>query len=562
MVLASIVEVLSIGAVAPFLAVLSSPARFYQHPMATPVIERFGITEPQGLILPAAILFCIGAIASGVLRYMLLVFQTRVTYAIGVDLSVAIFERTLYQPYLIHVSRNSSEVISGISNKANELIVSLLFPATIIASSAIMLSVVFGVLLAIEPSITIMTVIAFSSYYALMTVFNKRRMYSVSNVIATQFGNVIKLIQEGLGGIRDILLDGTQQTFVRSYRESESALRQSRATALIMSGTPRFVIETLGTLFITGLALHLTTNSNGLTSAIPMLGAITLASQRLIPVMQQLYSSWAAIASGRSSVADALALLEQPMPANMEHNPRQPLAFEKSIQFADVSFRYTAGSTDVLSKVNITICRGTRLGIIGETGSGKSTFLDLLMGLTTPTSGNILIDGSPLTGHRIRAWQLQVAHVPQAIYLADSTVAENIAFGIPANEIDQERVRRAAQVAQVHEVIERLPMGYQTLVGERGARLSGGQRQRLGIARAIYKQARVIILDEATSALDSETESAVMDAIHALPQRVTLVIVAHRLNTLRKCNSLIRVKSGRLEQSSDFASLLVASEGT
>ncbi|HUP79988.1 MAG TPA: ATP-binding cassette domain-containing protein, partial [Pirellula sp.] len=350
-----------------------------------------------------------------------------------------------------------------------------------------------------------------------------------------------------------ILLDGSQQTFLNSYRSSETALRNSRARVLIMSGTPRFVIETFGTLFIAALALYYTaTKKDGLSTALPILGAVALSAQRLIPVMQQLYTSWACIAGGRSSVGDALDLLEQPMPAIPPDKSVNALPFESEIHFDEVSFQYTAGSPEVVSKIRLTIPKGSRLGVIGETGSGKSTFLDLVMGLMLPTSGEIRIDCRKLDATSMRAWQGQIAHVPQSIYLADSSVAANIAFGQRREEIDLTRVVAAAKTAQIHEVIEKLPSGYASFVGERGVRLSGGQRQRIGIARALYKQSSVIVLDEATSALDGETERAVMNAIHDLPQKITLLIVAHRYSTLKECSSVIRIRNRAIEIVEDF----------
>lgn len=549
MFVASIVEVFSIGAVVPFLGVLAVPERAFAHPMLQLLVHMLDITEPSGLIVPVAVFFCLGAIASGILRYLLLVVQTRVTYAIGVDLSVRIFERTLNQPYLVHVSRNSSEIIAGVSNKANELIVSLLYPMAIMVSSTIMLGIVLSALVFIEPAITLSTIGAFALFYGVMSILSKKNLGISGRIIATQFSNVIKLIQEGLGGIRDILLDGTQRTFINNYQRSEQSLRTSRAKVQIMSGTPRYVIETLGTLFIAGLALYLTSSADGLSMAIPVLGAVALAAQRLIPVMQQLYSAWASIEGGRSSVNDALDLLEQPMPTQGIGTPTpDALSFKSGIELKGVSFQYSPELPEVLSHVHLSIPKGSRLGIIGETGSGKSTFLDIVMGLMLPTAGEICVDGRKLDVNTMRAWQLQIAHVPQTIYLADSSVAENIAFGLCPEDIDRERVIAAAQIAQIHEVVQTLPQGYDTPVGERGVRLSGGQRQRIGIARALYKQASVIVLDEATSALDNETERVVMDAIHALPQKITMLIVAHRHSTLQQCTAVIQIKNGTLDK--------------
>lgn len=547
MFVASMIEALSIGAVVPFLGVLSSPETVFRHPAMAPLVSALGITQPAALIFPVTVIFCVGAIASGVLRYVLLHAQTRLTYSIGVDLSVRIFERTLHQPYRVHVSRNSSEVIAGVSNKANDLIVSLLYPMAVIVSSTIMLCVVLAALVIVEPTITVATIGAFALFYGTVSVVSKKTLDDSGRIISAQYSQVIRLIQEGLGGIRDILLDGTQQTFIANYRTAETSLRNSRATVQIMSGTPRFIIETLGTLFIAALAFRLTTGDRGLSAAIPVLGAVALAAQRLIPVMQQLYTGWAGIVGGYASVHDALNLLEQPMPAPERQQAGVALPFNSEIRLESVGFRYGPDLPAVFRNVNLTIPKGGRVGIIGKTGSGKSTFLDVVMGLIAPTEGNLAVDGHRVETGLLRAWQRNVAHVPQSIYLADSSVAENIAFGQALDAIDLERVTAAAKTAQVYDVIQALPSGFETVVGERGVRLSGGQRQRIGIARALYKDASVIVLDEATNALDGDTESAVMDAIHALPVRITLLIVAHRQSTLRNCTSIVRIGDGGVE---------------
>ena len=546
MLVASVVEVFSIGAVIPFLGVLASPEDSFAHPLLAPLIRTFGITDSSALLLLVTILFAAGAVASGCVRYVLLTAQTRLTYAIGVDFSVGIFEVTLHQPYLTHVKRNSSEVLSGVSNKANDLIVSLLYPAAVAASSVVMLSVVLTVLMVLQPLVTVVTVAAFGTFYWVASALSRRRLDAAGRVVNRQYSAVIKLIQEGLGGIRDVLLDGTQHTFVSSYELCERQLRESRATLQILSGTPRYVVETLGIVFIAGLAYSLAAPGEGFGEAIPTLGVVALAAQRLIPVMQQLYASWVAIVGGAAAVGDALSFLEQPR-GGLAVAPARQLSFDSHVRIHNVTFQYDTEAEPVLRGVNLIIPKGSVTGIIGETGSGKSTLLDLLMGLIRPTTGEIAVDGEPLTDEMIRAWQMNIGHVPQHIFLSDTTIAENIAFGQPSREVDWQRLIAAAKAAQIYEVIDALPKGFSTLVGERGVRFSGGQRQRLGVARALYKQCSVLILDEATSALDTETERAVMQAIAELYGTLTVVMVAHRYTSLSSCQAIIRLANGVAE---------------
>ena len=305
--------------------------------------------------------------------------------------------------------------------------------------------------------------------------------------------------------------------------------------------SPRYALEALGMLLISALAYMLALQPNGIAKAIPVLGVLALGAQRLLPILQLAYSSLSTIQGGQASLKDALELLEQPLPEYADQPPVRPLMFRKQIELKNLSFRYTEQTPLVLNNLNLEISKGSRTGFIGVTGSGKSTLLDVVMGLLQPTDGALEIDGQSITSANNRAWQAHIAHVPQAIYLSDSTIEENIAFGIPKGNIDHNRVKQAAQQAQIAHIIESWPKKYNTYVGERGIRLSGGQRQRIGIARALYKQADVIIFDEATSALDNDTEQAVMEAIESLGNELTILIIAHRLTTLKNCTQVVEI---------------------
>jgi ATP-binding cassette subfamily B protein len=296
---------------------------------------------------------------------------------------------------------------------------------------------------------------------------------------------------------------------------------------------------------IAGLAYVMAQRSEGIAGAIPVLGALALGAQRLLPVLQQAYYSFSTIRGNKTNLEDVIDLLDQPMPEGHQELV-QPIAFERDIKLNNLSFQYAKQSPMVLKGVDITIAKGSRVGFIGSTGSGKSTLVDVAMSLLQPTQGSLDIDGKAITSANQRAWHAHLAHVPQSIFLADSSIAENIAFGVPRALIDMQRVQLAAQQAQIAQTIEGWQDGYETFVGERGVRLSGGQRQRIGIARALYKQANVIIFDEATSALDNATEREVMQAIDSLGPELTVLIVAHRLSTLKHCTHIIELNQGQV----------------
>lgn len=556
MLLSAVAEVLSLGAVFPFLAVLVSPERVFEQPVVARVAQTFGWASGADLVLPLTILFSVAVLVAGAIRLLVLWVTNRFCFAVGIDLSINTYQRTLYQPYPVHVARNSSEVISGITGKISTVVLSVLMPGLLFVSSLVVLLSMVALLLAIDPRVAIWSAVGFGGSYAVVTLLSRRRLDQNSGRIAAAQSALQKTLQEGLGGIRDVLLDGTQSVYVEAYHRADRSLRMAQGSNTFISVSPRPAMEALGMGLMAMIAYAAVTQPGGISTALPVLGALALGAQRLIPAFQQTYASWSTIAGSRASLSDTLDLLDQPLPPEASEPPPPPLPFRESIRFEDVRFRYSPDGPWVLDQLDFTIPKGARVGIVGATGSGKSTVVDLLMGLLEPTSGHLVIDRQPLARSGKRAWQRNIAHVPQTVYLADASLAENIAFGVPKKDIDMTRVRKVAAQAQISDFIESSADGYDAMVGERGVRLSGGQRQRIGIARALYKNATVLVFDEATSALDTVTELAVMDAISALERDLTILIVAHRLTTIRACDPIVELRHGRVAGLGSFDELL------
>lgn len=557
MLLSALAEVISIGAVFPFLGVMTAPDKVFTHPAAQPIYRALGIESAQQLLLPFTVAFALAAFIAGSMRLIFLWASTRLSFGTGADLSISIYQRTLYQPYAVHCARNSSEVISGITGKANTVIYSILLPLLSLVSSGVMLLAILFVMLAADPIITMFAFGGFALIYLAIIGFMRRRLLIDSQCQARESVQVIKSLQEGLGGIRDVLIDGSQNTYCELYSKADLALRRAQGNASFIGASPRYAMEALGMILIAALAYSLSQQADGITRAIPVLGALALGAQRMLPVLQQAYSAWTVIHSAQASLSDTLELLEQPLPDYASTPFFAPLLpFKNNISIKQLSFCFNENAPLILNQINLTITKGSRVGIIGTTGSGKSTLLDIVMGLLQPTHGSLEIDGHIVGPSNNRAWQAHIAHVPQTIFLADSTIEENIAFGVPKDRIDHQRVRQAAQQAQIADSIESWPEQYQTFVGERGIRLSGGQRQRIGIARALYKQADVIIFDEATSALDNETEQAVMQAIESLSKDLTLLIIAHRLTTLKNCTQIVELGDGGIKRTGTYQDIV------
>jgi ATP-binding cassette, subfamily B, bacterial PglK len=546
MIFASLTEIVSLGAVIPFLGALTAPEQIFNHPIAQSFIQILNLTKPNQIIFPLTIFFIFATLFAGIVRLGLLYIMTRLSFATGADLSIDIYKRTLYQEYSIHVARNSSEVINGIIVKTNTVINGIITPAMTLISSIIILVGIISVLFFIDIKVALTASIGFGFLYGVVIFYTKTQLKENSQCDADQSTLLIKSLQEGLGGIRDVLIAGSQQYFCDVYRNADLPLRRAKGNITFISASPRYAMESLGMILIAGLAYIMTQQQGGIATVIPVLGAFALGAQRLLPLSQQAYSSFSTIKGSSASFLDVLDLLEQPLPGYLEKPKPVPIKFEKAIQLSDIGFSYAKNLPLVLESINLKLTKGSRIGFIGVTGSGKSTLLDIIMGLLTPTTGEIAIDGHSITKENIREWQAHIAHVPQNIYLSDGTIEENIAFGIPKETINHHQVEKVAKQAQISELIEGWQEGYKTFVGERGVKLSGGQRQRIGIARALYKSADVLIFDEATSALDNTTEKDVMKSIKGLEKELTVLIIAHRLTTIKDCDQIVKLEKNKI----------------
>jgi len=546
MILSSFAEVMSLGVVLPFLGMLVAPEQVFDYAIVRVFADYLQVSNPKDLQLPLTIIFSFAALFAGVMRLFLLKKTINFSVMVGADFSSSIYKRTLYQPYEVHSSRNSSEVINSITTKVNTIVYSVVLPVLTIISSMLMLVFVLTALLLIEPIIATFAIIGFGSLYVIITFLTRRTISKNSIKIARESTKVVKFLQEGMGGIRDILIDGNQKIYCQMYRNSDYPLKKAQGENQFIAGSPRFAMESISMIFIAIFAYVLIDKSNTVISVIPILGTFAVGAQRMLPVLQQAYAALTNVRGSKESLKDIVELLNQPLPSYLIKEECIPITFNKGITLDQVCFNYKSNNSSVLKNINFKIKKGGKIGFVGPTGSGKSTLLDIVMGLLVPTKGQMLVDSISITATNAQSWQKNIAHVPQAIFLSDDTIEANIAFGIPQERIDINRIKKAAKEASLDELIETWPGKYKTFVGERGARLSGGQRQRIGIARALYKQASVIILDEATSALDNETENQIMNTIESLDESITVLIIAHRTTTLKNCDQIVELKDGKM----------------
>ena len=496
------------------------------------------------MALPLSILFIGITLLAAILRISQLYISSHLAQAMAADLSIEIYKRTLYQSYSTHISRNSSEVINGIITKTSIVCEGVISPILVLSGSIFLLIGLILMFFVIDISIAMTLLIFVGSTYLIIMYVTRRQLEKNSRTIAVQSTQMLKSLNEGLGGIREVLLNQAQKFYCKIYRDSDIPVRKAYANSDFIGGSPKYAIEAIGMILVAILAYSMTSQSTHPIGAIPILAAFALGAQRLLPALQQAYVAYTTIKRSSNSFDDVIRLLDQPLPLNINSESNLgEILFEQSIEFKEVSFKYSENSPFIFENISLKINKGDRVGIIGPTGSGKSTLLDILMGLLLPSKGSIAVDGKAIDYKNRKLWQSIISHVPQSVFLFDSTIAENIAFGVLAEDIDHQRVINVAKKAQLSKLVSSWPKKYETITGENGINLSGGQIQRIGIARALYKESKVLVFDEATSALDNETEKNVIESIEKSHNKTTILMIAHRLTTLENCNKIIELGS-------------------
>jgi ABC-type multidrug transport system fused ATPase/permease subunit len=544
MALGGLAEIASVGAVLPFLIILTQPERLPSVPIAGPILT--AAAGGGNLVTAGALLFAGLFVLSALVRLVLAWVSQALAFNISYDISVTAFRKIIRQPYSFYINQASSDLISRF-DRIHSITYTVLAAGVQAFIASVIAAILVGFLMIVDPAIALVSSIILVGSYVLISLGVRSSLIGASQRVAVGWRERVKWIQEALGGIRDILLDRSQSAFEADFRRTADRLRRALTMNAYIGAAPRILIELLVMILLAGFAWYVAQRPGGITSAIPTLGVLALGAQRLLPLFQTAYVGWSHFRGGQESVIEVAELLD--LPETVLDRPQgEAGAFERSITFEDVGFEYLAGRP-VLRGISFEVEKGQRIGIVGKTGSGKSTLMDLLLGLLEPSEGRIRIDSEVLDREGRVRWQSQVAHVPQSIYLSDDSIEANIAFGVPATDVDAALVRSAARAAGIHEFIESLPEGYTSRCGERGIRLSGGQRQRIGLARALYKKAKVLVLDEATSALDNETEEQVMRSIAALSSDITIFIIAHRLSTLRGCDRILCLEGGALVRS-------------
>jgi ATP-binding cassette, subfamily B, bacterial PglK len=559
MLISSIAEIVSIGAVVPFLGVLISPEKFLENAAFYNLIKILNINADHDIRLLITTLFCALAISAMISRILLLWLNIKYSHLVGSEISCDVYSYTLNQPYAEHALQNSSEVISAITNKISAT-VNVIGQSLTLVTSLVLIFLVTIILFIASPLVALAAITIPVGIYIIIAFFTRIRLRNNGVNISREQIKVIKILQEGLGSIRDVILGKNQSLYIKLYEKSDRRLRAAQGNSDFIGICPRYFIEAIGILTIAILAYNLNNNNNNFIDTVPVLGALALGAQRLLPAIQQVFGAWSTIRSLQPQVETTLIILNKHLANIKKFSITKNIKFEKSITLSNISFKYSIRDDLVLDGITLDIPKGKKIALVGSTGSGKSTLTDIIMGLLDPTSGCIYIDNFKISDLEIPRWQNSISHVPQSIYLIDGSIAENIALGVPSELIDKNLVTDAASRAHLNDLIDMRAGGLDTIVGERGVRLSGGQRQRIGIARALYKSTPLLILDEATSALDNSTERLVMESIQSLDKSITIIIIAHRLTSIKDCDLIIELHKGKIVAQGSYNHLMKTSE--
>ena len=558
---AAFVEALSVASIMPFLAAIASPDLSGGNSQMSALFAAASVDAGAqtlallgGLVL---LLLVLSNALSAFTTWALLRFANRE----GQRLAVRLLESYLERPYTFYLNRNSSELHKNIFSEVQRVTHGLLVPGVQVVSKACVVLFMLLLLFAVDVKLAfVVGAVLGGAYYAVYR--HVRSAIHVSGRQSVETGTLrARFSLEALSAVKEIKLLARETDFVRRFERPALDWADAQAKGQALGQLPKFAVESVAFAVVLLVAIYLLAGHDQARGILPVLGVYTFAGYRLMPALQRVFGAWASIRQSGPAVEIILRDLSESgdtaeSRASVSGKPML-LEFRESISLDNVTYRYPGATIDSLSEISLTIPKYSCIAFVGATGSGKTSVVDLLMGLLPPASGSIRVDNVAVDGERVRAWQSKIGHVPQQIFLCDDTIANNIAFGLSADRVDRGRVESAARQARLHEfVIDQLPDGYDTVIGDRGIRLSGGQRQRIGIARALYHDREVLVLDEATSSLDNITEGDFLDGLRALTGRKTIIMIAHRLSTVRDCNQIFLMEHGRIVDHGTYDELM------
>lgn len=562
----ALLEATGVASIMPFLAILSSPELVQSNTAVAKISAWTGITSADDLLLlTGALVLCL-VLSALVLQALVVWAQVRYGGNLMHSWSCRIVETYLLQPYEWFLAKHSSELSATTINEVNQVIYHAVLPILMIVSNGLVALFVFAFLLIVDPVLAVTTVLVLAGAYGLTYRSLRARLLRTGESWLESNQRRYHVLAEAFTGIKEVKVLHAETSFAAEFDSASRRMCDAMIRSRVLGHVPSIAMQ--GVVFggMLLVVLYVVATRGGFAAGLPMIGLYAFAGYKMMPALQRIYAELAQVEFSSA----ALVTLEQPL--RLGKNPRNTLAgsaagrrvetrvaLTKQLEFRDLVYGYPGSDRPTLNRMSFTIDAGSKVGIVGSTGSGKTTTVDIILGLLRPAAGQVLVDGVEIGEDQLRPWQASLGYVPQTIFLADTTLAGNIAFGVPDEDIDHRRVEAVSKLASLHPfVVNELPDGYETRAGERGVRLSGGERQRVGIARALYHDPDVLILDEATSALDNNTEKLVMQALDELAPNKTVIIIAHRLSTVKNCDTIFFLEDGVVSGQGTFEELRAA----
>ena len=557
-------EIIGVASIVPFMALVGDISLLQQDTLIKSIYNASGVkTDFQFLFLlgiGVLAMLCISAVVSALTTWRLSMFAEK----IGTEIADRLYQHYLKQDWLFHATGSSAQLTKQISNETIRVTNQVLLPLMHMNARVVLTLMMSVGLFAFDPLVAIIGLSAFALAYLILYKLVRKKLHQNGQIISRVTESRFRLMNEGFGGIKDVLLLGRDEDFISRFNATGTALAHTQGTNSGIAHIPRYFMELVAFGSVISLVLYLIASHQGqLGAVLPILSVYALAGFKLLPAFQNIYFSIAGIKGNISAfesikqdLIDSTHTINSPMVAT-QHSP---LSFKRHITLKDINFTYPNKPQPALDKINLSIPVNSVTGIVGSSGSGKSTLIDLILGLIQAQHGEFCIDNTPITDQNRRLWQSKIGFVPQSIFLSEGTIAENIAFGIPQNKINLNQVRHALTLAHLDDLVQTLDQNIHTTIGERGIQLSGGQRQRIGIARALYHEAEALIFDEATSALDGITERLIMEAIHDFAGKKTIIMVAHRLKTIQKCDNIFLMDKGQVIAQGTYQHLVKTNE--
>ena len=557
----SVLEVVGVASVAPFIAVVTTPEMIHENHYLSTAYQIFNINSDNEFIVLLGIAIIVVLLLSNSSQAFIIWKITYFTQKQQHRLAVRLLQQYLAQPYGFYLNRNTSELGKNILNEVSSGINGVVQQSLLVLSKIVVVTFIFGMLLLLDPVVALTATLVLGGSYGIVFKLVKNKLHMIGTARTDATFQTFKIANEAMSGIKEIKLRNKEKEFINRFTVPSKKHAHYVAQNTLIASMPRYLLEIIafcGMILITISIIATKTESSN--EVVPLISLYAMAGYRLMPALQQIYGGLTTIKYSTPALNILINDFSQPSTEILKKSDNFSITFEDTLQFEGMKFSYQNSDSYVIKDLNLDITHNTTVGLVGATGSGKTTLVDILLGLLTPETGIITVDGVQLNKKNISAWQKNLGYVPQTIYLTDDTVERNIAFAVPEEELDREQVKKAAEMANLDQFVLTLPEQYQTIVGERGVRLSGGQRQRIGIARALYHNPTVLVLDEATSALDGITENAIMDAINNLSHKKTIIMIAHRLSTVKECDVIHMMRNGEIIESGTYKYLVSENE--